>query len=56
MIPHKYMTVEEFALTFPDWVPSYKSPSIYPHWEKTPGLTKEEQARLNAPEGPPYSI
>ena len=50
------MTVEEFSLTFPDWVPSYKAPSIFPHYEKTPGLTKEEQAEYAAPPGRPFSI
>lgn len=56
MIPYRNMTQEEFALTFPDWGPSIEAPSIHPHYEKTPGLTKEERARLAAPDGRPYSI
>lgn len=49
------MSKEEFSLTFPDWVYSYESPSIWPHFEKTPGLSKEERAELHKPDGPPYS-
>lgn len=56
MIPYRNMTQEEFALTFPDWGPSIDAPSIHPHYEKTPGLSKEERARLAAPDGRPYSI
>ena len=50
------MTFEDFALTFPDWEISLENPSIYPHDEKTPGISKEERARLAAPDGPPFSI
>lgn len=55
MIPYKDMTLEEFALTFPDWVPSYENPSIWPSYELTPGLSKEEREKLAAPDGKPYS-
>ncbi|KAH9390075.1 PREDICTED: ATP synthase subunit d, mitochondrial-like [Rhagoletis zephyria] len=57
MIPYRHMTAEDFFLTFPDWAPNtLEAPSIHPHYEKTPGLSKEERARLAAPLGRPYSI
>ncbi|OTF83778.1 ATP synthase subunit d, mitochondrial-like protein [Euroglyphus maynei] len=55
MLPVRHMSNEDFTLTFPDWVCTLESPSIYPHFEKTPGLTKEERDRLAAPDGKPYS-
>jgi len=56
MIPFEEMTEEEFVLTFPDWSVRWQEPSIWPHTEKTPGLTREERERLAKPDGPPYSI
>lgn len=55
MLPVRDMNNEDFTLTFPDWVCTLESPSIYPHFEKTPGLSKEERERLAAPDGKPYS-
>lgn len=56
MLPYDHMMQEEFTLTFPDWSIRWQDPSIWPHTEKTPGLTKEEVAQLKKPDGPPYSI
>lgn len=55
MIPVRHMSQEEFVLTFPDWSKTLEAPSLFPNYEKTPGLSKEERARYAAPDGPPYS-
>lgn len=55
MIPYKDMSMEDFVLTFPDWVYTTNNPSVWPHPEKTPGLTKEQREQLHKPDGPPYS-
>jgi hypothetical protein len=56
MLPYDEMTEEEFTLTFPDWSVRWQDPSVWPHEEKAPGLTKEQQEKLRAPDGPPYSL
>lgn len=55
MIPFKDMNCEDFALTFPDWVSSNDNPSIFPSFEKTPGLSKEVRDELAKPDGKPFS-
>lgn len=49
------MTYEDFAMTFPDWIMTMDSPSIFPHEEKTPGLDKKTREELAAPDGKPFS-
>ncbi len=56
MIPYDEITEEEFTLTFPDWSVRWQDPSVWPHDEKAPGLTKEQQEKLRAPDGPPFSL
>lgn len=56
MIPYGEMTQEDFVLTFPEWCYNREDPSIWPHPERAPGLTKEERKELAKPDGPPYSI
>ncbi|RWS28969.1 ATP synthase subunit d-like protein [Leptotrombidium deliense] len=43
MIPYDRMTDEEFAQTFPDWSMTKEKNSLYPHYEFTPGMSKEER-------------
>ncbi|CAM5999848.1 unnamed protein product [Sphagnum balticum] len=50
------LELEDFTLTFPDWSVRWQDPSVFPHEEKTPGLTKEERAQLAKPDGPPHSL
>ena len=56
MIPYDEMLLEDFALTFPDWVSSRADPSCYPNYERSPGISKEEKAQYAKPDGPPFSI
>ena len=56
MIPYHEMTQEDFALTFPDWVISRAHPSVPPHPERCPGVSKEEREQLAKPDGYPWSI
>jgi hypothetical protein len=56
MIPFQDMYNEDFALTFPDWVISRAEPSVHPHLERMPGVSKEDRKRLAEPDGYPYSI
>ena len=46
MIPVDQMTDEDFARTFPDWSITPESPSLYPSYEKTPGLSKEDRIEV----------
>lgn len=55
MIPVKDMTEEDYALTFPYWVPSIENPSVGPHWNRTAGLTKEEMIAFEQPDPVPYA-
>jgi len=56
MIPVPEMTLEDWALTFPDWTVRYQDPSIWPHPEKAPGLNKEQVKEHAKPDPPPYAI
>lgn len=56
MIPYKDMLNEDYQLTFPDWTVNREAPSVWPHPEKQPGLTKEQSAELAKPDPYPYSI
>lgn len=56
MIPFNEMLEEDYVLTFPDWCVTREAPSIWPHPEKSPGLTREEAAELAKPDGYPYSL
>lgn len=56
MIPYHDMSLEDFSLTFPEWVYSRADPSIWPHPERQPGLTPEERKELAKPDGPPFSL
>ena len=56
MIPYGQMTMEDFSLTFPEWVYSRADPSVEPHLERQPGITAEERKEFAKPDGPPYSI
>lgn len=56
MIPYGDMTQDDFALTFPEWVYDRENPSLWPHAERQPGLTREQRKELAKPDGYPYSI
>lgn len=56
MIPYEDMLQEDFLLTFPEWSVTRDAPSIWPHEEKQPGITREESAEFAKPDGAPYSI
>jgi hypothetical protein len=43
MIPYDQMTEEEFIRTFPDWSITTECPGYYPHFDKQPGLTKQQR-------------
>lgn len=55
MIPCKDMTCEDWSLTFPYWSTSVENPSIGPHWNRTPGLTKEEMIAFEQPDPVPFA-
>lgn len=56
MIPYGEMTREEFVLTFPEWNYKRDDPSLWPHAERQPGISKEERIERAKPDGYPYSI
>jgi F-type H+-transporting ATPase subunit d len=43
MIPYDQMLNEDFQLTFPDWSIRREDPSVEPHAEKMPGVSKAER-------------
>jgi len=53
MIPYADMTKEEWTLTFPDWSIRWQRPTMFPHWQTVPGLSKEEQKEYSKIEEPP---
>ena len=55
MIPVPDMTMEDYALTFPEWVPTVENPSIFPHLGRTPGLSREEAMAFEQPDPVPYA-
>lgn len=55
MIPVKEMNFEEWTLTFPHWSWTKENPSIFPHWGRTVGLTREEAAAFDQPDPLPYA-
>lgn len=55
MIPIKEMTCEDWALTFPYWSTSIENPSLGFHWNRTPGLTKEEMIAFEQPDPVPFA-
>ncbi|XP_054155111.1 ATP synthase subunit d, mitochondrial-like [Oppia nitens] len=57
MLDVKDMSIEEFALTFPDWeVRQTVRPSWWPHEETTPGLTQQERDEITKLDGRPHSL
>lgn len=56
MIPVKEMTMEDFCATFPHWnIADRENPSIWPHFERAPGLSREEAAAFGQPDPVPYA-
>lgn len=55
MIPIPEMSIEDWALTFPEWSISHENPSIWPHMSKWPGLTREQARVLAQPDPVPFA-
>lgn len=56
MIPVKDMSMEDYCATFPHWnIADRENPSIWPHFERAPGLTREEAAAFGQPDPLPYA-
>jgi hypothetical protein len=56
MIPVKDMSWEDYCATFPEWnFASRENPSIFPHFGRAPGLTREEAAAFDQPDPVPYA-
>lgn len=55
MIPVQEMNMEDWTLTFPYWSTTIENPSIWPHYGRTPGLTREEAAAFDQPDPLPYA-
>lgn len=56
MIPVKDMSLEDYCATFPHWnFASRDNPSIWPHYGRAAGLTREEAAAFDQPDPVPYA-
>lgn len=56
MIPVGEMSFEDWSRTFPKWAPgTIDNPSIFPHFGRTVGLSREEQIAFEQPDPLPYA-
>lgn len=56
MIPYPQMTLEDYYLTFPEWAFDRNNPSVEPHLERQPGITKEQRKEFAKPDPYPMSL